>query len=455
MSIGAIMTPELRAMLVAGDEAELREFCTAMHPATTAEFMEELSAEEVWRVLAHTEPVRQAVIFDYFSPARQRELVAAADRQRLARMIEVMAADDRVDLLQSLDDQLREDLLPLVAAAEREDIRRLLQYSENTAGAMMTSNYAWLPADITEAEALVRLRQQAPDRETIYYVYVLDSERHLIGIVSLRGLIVGRPTDRVCDQMSRNVVSIRADEDKEEVARKFAQYDFLALPVVDQENRLVGMITHDDVLDVVVDEATEDVHRMGAVGPGVENHLEAPFFTVWRKRVVWLSCLFVAELFTFTALSHFEDAIAAVVVLALFVPLCISTGGNSGSQAATLITRSLALQHVEVRDWFRVVRHELLMGLALGVSLGVIGFVRAAMTPQSVLGSISRWQLALVISQSVMAICIWGTVIGSLLPLLFKKLGADPGMASSPFVATFVDVTGIIIYFSIARLYLL
>jgi magnesium transporter len=255
--------------------------------------------------------------------------------------------------------------------------------------------------------------------------------------------------------MERKVISVRVDEDKQDVARKFAQYDLLALPVVDQENRLVGMLTHDDMLDVIVNQATEDVHRLGAVEPGVENHLKAPFAVIWRKRVVWLSRLFVAELFTFTALSHFEDAISSVVVLALFVPLCISTGGNSGSQAATLITRSLALGHVKVSDWLRVLRHELIMGLALGVSLGAIGFVRAALTPQGVLGNAGRWQLALVISQSVMAICLWGTVIGSVPPLLFKRLGIDPGMTSSPSVATFVDVTGIIIYFTNAKLYLL
>jgi magnesium transporter len=455
MTLGPLLTPELREMLDTNDAGGLREFCEAIHPSSVAEFMEELSVAQTWKVLSHAEPKRQAAIFEYFPPTRQHELIGGAERNQLARLIEAMEPDDRASLVRSLDERLREELLPLVAAAEREDIRRLLQYPENSAGSIMTSNYAWLPEDITEAEALVRLRQQAPDRETIYYVYVLDSERRLTGIVSLRGLIVGRPSDRVSDQMSRKVVSVRVDEDKEDVARKFAQYDFLALPVVDQENRLVGMITHDDVLDVVVDEATEDVHRMGAVGPGVENHLAAPFVTVWRKRVLWLSCLFIAELATFTALSHFEDAIEAVVVLALFVPLCISTGGNSGSQAATLITRSLALGHITVRDWRRVLRHELLMGLALGVALGAIGFARAALTTQAVLGEASRWQLALVISQSVMAICLWGTVIGSLLPLLFKRLGFDPGMASSPFVATFVDVTGIIIYFSFAKLYLL
>jgi len=225
--------------------------------------------------------------------------------------------------------------------------------------------------------------------------------------------------------------------------------------VVDDEHHILGIITHDDVIDVVVEEATEDAHRMGGVVPIAENFLEAGFFTVWRKRTGWLSCLFVAELLTFTALASFENAIAAVVALSLFVPLCISTGGNSGSQAATLITRALALGQVTPRDWRRVLRHELLMGVSLGLTLGAIGFLRAALTPKSVLGNADRWLLALTIAESVAAICLWGTVVGAMLPLIFKRLGIDPGIASSPFVATFVDVTGIVIYFSIARVLLL
>jgi magnesium transporter len=233
------------------------------------------------------------------------------------------------------------------------------------------------------------------------------------------------------------------------------KYDFLAMPVIDDQNRIIGIITHDDVLDVLEEEATEDALHMAGVSTMPENYLETPFTTVWRKRAMWLSCLFVAELFTFTALAHYEEAIASIIALSLFVPLCISTGGNSGSQAATLITRAMALGHVTPGQWFRVLRHELLMGLALGLTLGVIGFVRASMTPESVLGNADRWMLAIVIGQSVAGICLWGTLVGSMLPLVFKKLGFDPGYASSPFVATFVDVTGIVIYFSIAKVWLL
>jgi magnesium transporter len=331
----------------------------------------------------------------------------------------------------------------------------LVRYQENTAGALMTTDYAWLPAQITVAEALDRLRLQAPDKETIYYVYVLDGHRRLLGVVSLRDLILASRQAVVRDIMEKEVVSVRVTDDREQVAKEIARYDLLAIPVIDEERRLVGIVTYDDVIDVVVQEATEDVHRMGAVEPLAENYLQADFVTVWRKRAFWLACLFVAELFTFTALAHFEDAIAAVVALSLFVPLCISTGGNSGSQAATLITRAMALGQVTLGDWLRVLRHELLMGLALGLTLGLIGFVRASLTPESVLGNADRWTLALVIGQAVTVICLWGTLVGSMLPLLFRRLGVDPGIGSSPFVATFVDVTGIIIYFSIASVFLL
>lgn len=226
------------------------------------------------------------------------------------------------------------------------------------------------------------------------------------------------------------------------------------MPVVDAEGRLVGIVTHDDVLDVLQEEATEDAHRMGAVEPLTEHYLETRFVTLWRKRAAWLSVLFLAEIFTFSALAYFEDEIEKVVALSLFVPLCISTGGNSGSQAATLITRAMALGQVKLSDWLRVMRHELMMGLALGLTLGAIGFVRASLTAQKTLGTVDRWMMGIVIAQSVAAICLWGTLVGSAMPLIFKRLGVDPGIASSPFVATFVDVTGIVIFFSIARVFL-
>ena len=450
-----LLLPELREMLLEDDGRAMQEFCEVFHPGIVAENLEALPVGECWQVLSKASWRRRAEVFGFFSRARQMELIATIDKPHVSALLEVMAPDDRVDLLKRMDTAQVEMLLPLVAQVERDEIRRLLSYPEHSAGSIMTTEYASLREDVTAREALEQLRMQAPDRETIYYVYVIDDARHLRGFVSLRTLILARPDTLVSELMDTDVISVRVDEDQEAVANKLARYDFIAMPVVDNEGRLVGIITYDDVLDVVQQEATEDVHRLGGVVPLSERYLDANFVTLWRKRATWLSFLFVAELFTFTALSHFEDEIGRIVVLSLFVPLCISTGGNSGSQAATLITRAIALGHVKLRDWARVMRHELSMGLALGATLGIIGFVRAALTARSVLGEVDRWLLAAVIAQSVAGICLWGTLVGSALPLVFKRLGIDPGIASSPFVATFVDVTGIIIYFSIARIYLL
>src|SRR5262249_24337516 len=378
-----LFTPEVRLMLEENNEVAMAELCEALHPATVAEALadEGLTVEEVWRVLSQSSIEKQAEIFGYFPLERQVELVEGTGRQHMARLIEEMSPDDRADLLRRLPQPVADSLLRLVDEADRRDIATLAQYAEGTAGALMTTDYAWLPESITAGEALDRLRLQAPDTETIYYIYVVDGQRKLLGVVSLRDLILQPRQAVLRDFMDKQVVTVNVKDDREKVAQEMARYDLLAIPVVDDDGRLVGIVTHDDVMDVVVEEATEDAYRMGAVGPLEENYLEAGFLVIWRKRAVWLSMLFLAELFTFSALAHFEDAIAQVVVLSLFVPLCISTGGNSGSQAATLITRAMALGQVTGRDWGRVLRHEVAMGVVLGLTLGVIGFLRASATP--------------------------------------------------------------------------
>jgi magnesium transporter len=531
-----LFTPEVRYALQANDTDYLREFCESLHPATVAETLsEEFTPEEAWKVLEQTNLRTQAQVFEYFPHDWQERMVDGTGRPHMARLIEQMSHDDRADLLRRLAPPVAESLLRLVDEADRRDIKAQLGYPEGTVGALMTTDYAWLPAGLTTAEAIDRLRQQAPDRETIYYVYILDEPtRRLLGTASLRDLILAPRHAKVDDIMERELVALNAGDDRETAARELARYDFLALPVVDADRRLVGIVTHDDVIDVIQEEATEDAQKQGGVVPITENYLEADFVTVWRHRAFWLACLFVAELLTFTALSYFEDAIASVVVLSMFIPLAISTGGNSGSQAATLITRSMALGHVGLGDWARVLRHEVLMGCALGLTLGVIGFLRGASTSEQIRGGpekqrqpftaqlpagadlqtashdgqpvyllpagtqltitaerainvtppegggtatplgaaegrpaysfpagcelrtepVNRWQLAQVIACSVFGICLWGTLIGAMLPLAFRRLGVDPALASSPFVATFVDVTGIVIFFSIAKVFL-
>jgi magnesium transporter len=448
--------PEVHLMLQENDTPGMKAFCESLHPATAAETLaEELEVEEVWRFLQHTSIKEQAAIFEYFPLEWQVQMVQGTGRQHMAKLIEQMSHDDRVDLLRRLRPRVAEELLRLVDEADRRDIATLVKYEENSAGAMMTTDYAWLPATITVSEALDRLRLQAPDRETIYYVYVLDEQRKLLGVVSLRDLILAPRHAVIRDLMETEAITVCVTDDREKVAQEIARYDLLAIPVLAEDGRLVGIVTHDDGMDVVVEEATEDAQRMGGVAPLTEKYLEANFLTIWRKRVVWLSLLFVAGMFTIMALARYQEALAEVLVLTLFIPLCIGTGGNSGAQAATLITRELALGELTVNDWFKVLIHELMMGLALGLSLGVIGIGVCWLLPRSMLGEhVAWWELALVVSQAVAAICIWGTVVGSMLPLGFRALGFDPAFASSPFVAMFVDVTGIIIYFSIATLYI-
>ena len=460
--VDILFGPEVRLMLQEADDEGMKTFCETLHPATVAAALAgEFAVDEVWRFLQHTSIKHQAAIFEYFPIDWQVQMVEGTGQQHMAKLIEQMSHDDRADLLRRLMPRVVESLLRLVDEANRRDIAHLVKYEENTAGALMTTDYAWLPDNITAGEALERLRLQAPDSETIYYIYILDDKRKLLGVLSLRDLILAAKHALIRHIMETEVVAVKVTDDREKVAQDMAKFDLLAIPVVDDEDRLVGIVTHDDAIDVVVKEATEDAHRMGAVGPIAENYLEANFVTVWRKRAIWLAALFVAEMFTFNAMAHFDEAMKSVTVLALFVPLCISTGGNSGSQAATLIIRAMALGQVTARDWFRVIRHEVAMGLALGVTLGTIGLVRTwVMTPQHVLrnpdGRITNlFHLMVVVSTAVTAICLWGTLIGSMLPMIFKRLGVDPGMASSPFVATFVDVTGIVIYFSIATIWLL
>ncbi|HEX4608231.1 MAG TPA: magnesium transporter [Urbifossiella sp.] len=537
-----LFTPEVRLMLGEQNAAGLREFCESLHPATVAEALDaEFTPEQVWEAISHVNIRTQASIFEYLPPARQVEMVEKA-RPQVGQLLGKMSHDDRVDLLRRLPGRVAEALMRLVDEADRKDIATLVQYGADTVGAMMTTDYAWLPGTLTAAEAIDQLRQQAPDRETIYYVYVLDepsrrpdgslAPRRLLGVVSLRDMILAPRHALVRELMESEVVSLRYDEDREAVAKVFARYDFIAVPVVDDRFGLLGIVTHDDVLDVVQAEATEDLQRQAAVGPIGADYLQTSFVKVWWGRVFWLSLLFVAELATFWVMTWFEHAIAQVVVLALFVPLCISTGGNSGSQAATLVTRSLALGFVQSRDWKRVLRRELLMGLALGGSLGLIAFVRGVATPSETRGGpekvgvpftllvppgtvlapdaerdvavpagtprtielekdakvrlpernpilalpaqrpdgwayqfpaeceirtepVGRVALGAVIALSVLGICLWGTLIGSMLPLVFRQLNIDPALASSAFVATFVDVTGIAIFFSIATAVLL
>jgi magnesium transporter len=447
-----LLAPDLRELIVDRDEASLREFFAGRHPAESAELLDDLQPDEVSFVLQLLAGRESAAVFAYLDAELQDGIAATMDRGQLANLLTYMSHDERADLVNRLAPQRIEQIMPLLARAEREDIRLLASYREGTAaGAVMTSDYATLPAEETAAAAIERLRQEAPDKETIYYCYVVDDNRRLVGFVSLKDLILAPASKRISAIMQTDVVSARVDEDREVVAHKLMEYDLIALPIVDTEDRLVGIVTHDDVIDVIVDEATEDVYRLGGVEPLGESYLRTAFFTLLGKRGFWLAILFVGGFFTTTALAEYEKLFKGYPALVLFLPLIISVGGNCGSQSATLITRALALGELRPADWLRVLSHEILMGASLGIALGVVGFARVWVTPASETMNANLIKLAQVVAISVSVVVICGNLVGALLPLALKRLGFDAALMSNPVVASLMDVTGILVYFAIAQ----
>jgi len=439
-----ILLPELRLMLADGDTAGLREVAEELHPATVAEFSEGLDEADIWRLIDTVPVERQAEIFPYYPLPRQVELVKAADRAHLGPLLEWMAADNRDDLLRELDPEFVEEILPLVAKAERHDIRMLLSCPEGSAGSLMTTEYASLPADITAGEAIARLRMQAPDSESIYYIYVLDAERHLVGFVSLRDLILAKPTALVADLMQRDVITVRVDESQDKVVDLLARFDFIAIPVVDDHARLVGIVTHDDVLDAVRQEATDEAQMSAAITPLGEGYLDAAITSMTWKRGVWLAILFATAAVTAMVLSTWQSP---HVWLVAFIPLVIASGGNSGNQSATLVITALSTGDCRLSDWRRILRREFALGLLLGTILAVPGYLLAlayAPTPAQ----------AVVIPATILLVVLIGSLVGSVLPLLFRSLGLDPALMSNPFVSAIVDVVGLVVYMGLALLLL-
>ncbi|MEO8496241.1 MAG: magnesium transporter [Planctomycetota bacterium] len=446
--INTLYLPELREMLAEQCESDLREFCTALHPARTAEFMEGLNPDEAWQVLKFAEPRTREEIFTFFPHEEQIELLQTQDRAEVAELIVELASDDRVDLLDEVDSKAVDEILPLLPADVRREIMRLRSYPEGSAGAVMTTEAAKLSESLTVREALDELSRQAEHLETIYYLYIVDEKDHLRGLVSARDLIsaIGKPQTTLGELMERDLVSVDVLEDQEEVAHKVAHYDLLAIPVVDHEHRMLGIITHDDVIDFVREAATEDAHRSAAVEPLEASYLKTPILTLTWKRGIWLTILFGAAFLTAFALRSYEEGLAKWVWLAWFLPLIISTGGNTGNQAATLIITALSMGDVSLKDWVRVVVRELAMGLLLGGFLAILGFLAAWQS-----GLAPDATAALVIPITLLLIVLAGTMLGAMLPLLFARIGLDPALMSNPFVAGIIDILGIVVYMTVAN----
>jgi magnesium transporter len=445
-----LLLPELREMLATHDAEGLRAFCEELHPARTAEFMEGLSATEAWEALTYAELAPRVEIFGFFDEAKQREIIETSDRGEIGQLIAALPPDDRVDLLKEVDPHVVAELLPLIPVDERRDILRLKAYPESTAGALMTTEFARLGEQASVRAALEELGRQAESLETIYYLYVVDDEDHLRGVVSTRQLVssLGKPDVAMGDLMERDVVTVGVLDDQEVTAEKVARYDLLAIPVVDDERHLLGIITHDDVIDVVLEEATEDVHRLAAVDPLETSYSRTHWFTLARKRGIWLVILFLASLLAALALKHYHNNgdLMEIAWLVFFVPVVISAGGNSGSQSATLVIRALTVGDVVTNDWVPVMLRELLIGTCLGTFLGLIGY--GAVFLMNDAGPL----YGLIVPVTVVLVVLWGTLSGALLPLLFHRLGLDPALMSNPFVASICDVAGIIIYMQVAVL---
>jgi magnesium transporter len=368
----------------------------------------------------------------------------------------VLAPDDAADVIQHLPPEERGTFLGLLDDTSRREVQALLAYEEDEAGGLMNPRFVRVRPESSIDEALSYLRKQAREKvETVYYGYVLDPEQHLLGVVSLRQLFQAAPGKVVRDVMRTDLVTVTEETDQEVVGRLFAEHHLAAIPVIDAQRHMKGIVTVDDIVSVVQDEATEDIQKVGGMEALDAPYFEVGFVAMLKKRAGWLLVLFVSEMLTATAMSRYEAEIARAVVLSLFVPLIISSGGNAGSQASTLIIRSLALTEVRLRDWWRVMRRELLSGLALGGVLGVVGLLRILLW-QSIFHSYGEHatRVAITVGVSVLGVVMWGTLSGSMLPFALRRLGFDPASASAPFVATLVDVSGLVIYFTTAEVVL-
>ncbi|MFN4274605.1 MAG: magnesium transporter [Aliihoeflea sp.] len=437
---------DLDTLIRSGQFDAVRDRFAHEHPADIAAMISEFDAREGWGALELLPLASQAETFGYLDHDFQVALATVAPRAKLAAIVVEMNADERADLYNELSSDQRDALMPALVQAEREDIRKLASYEEGTAGAIMTSDYATLPAHITATEALTSLRNEAPAKETIYRTYVVDDDRKLIGSVRLQDLITAPVRATVSDIMQTNTLAVNVNDDQEEVARKIARYDMLALPVVDSDGRIVGIVTHDDAFDVIEEETTDDFHRVGTVTNLATSLREATVFMLYRARIVWLVLLVFGNIFSGAGIAYFEDTIAAYVALVFFLPLLIDSGGNAGSQSATLMVRALATGDVKLTDWGSMIGREVMVALGLGLTMALavsfIGVYRGGP------------EIAMVVASSMVLIVIVGSIIGMSLPFVLSRFKVDPATASAPLVTSIADASGVMIYFFIATTFL-
>ena len=438
-------TPEILQLLHGSGPDAVRAYAEETHPADIAEQLSESDPEDIDSVLKALAPETAALVFSHFPESAQIGVLDILGRTECAALFSEMPPDDRAQLYRHLPDELQERVMPALARAEREDIRRLASYPEDTAGSIMTSDYATLSPDITAGEAVERLRQAAPDKETIYYAYVVNRSRRLIGFVSLKDLIVARRDTRIRDLLHEDLVSIRADEDQEEAVRKIRKYDLIALPVVNRDGSIVGIITHDDVIDIVSQEHTEDIEKLSAIGGSHDEgtYLQTSSWRHYLKRVGWVVGLGIVGIGAGAVVQGFDGLLTAFPALAAYMPMLAAAGGNTGNQSAAMVVCGLATQEITPKDLPRLLRKEFLVSLLLGTALALVVGLFAWLFRHDA-------AIALVVACSLCAQVVTAVLVGVLLPMGAVRLKLDPAVVASPALATVVDLSGLLLYFSIA-----
>ena len=442
-------------LIATDDKLAISEFLNDQNISDVANLIYEFPDFET-QIIASLNIHRASRVFKILDLAEQKRIMKELSPFKTAELLNELPADDRVDFLEELPSSVVRELIKLLNPAERKVTLSLLGYPENSVGRLMTTDYVYVYEHNTVAQAIETIRRYGKDSETVDVIYVINSKGILLDDLRIRDIILSSPDKLISELMDDRVIVLHANDDQETASNVFKMNNRVALPVVSKSNKLLGIVTIDDILWVATEEYSEDMQKMGGTAALDEPYLDTPIFKLFRKRVGWLVILFIGEMLTATAMKFFEGEIAKAVVLVLFIPLIISSGGNSGSQASTLVIQALATGDIIVADWWRVLRRELISGLLLGSVLGLVGFLRIIIWSSifpNVYGE-HAFYVSLVVGFALIGVVLWGTLSGSMLPLLLKKLGADPAVSSAPFVATLVDVTGLVIYFSFAYLFL-
>lgn len=435
---------EIKELLTTRQYTTLRQRLAEMNEADVASLLEELPEEEILKVFRILPKNLAADVFSYLEVENQQLIITSMSEKDAAGIINNLMADDATDLLEEMPANIVKRILANASPEMRRDINHLLRYPEDSAGSLMTVEYVDLKENLTVEEAIARIRKVGVDSETINICYVLDAQRTLLGTVALRYLLLSDADEIIGDIMHENVIAINTMMDQEEVAKQFKKYDFTSMPVVDNENRLVGIITVDDIVDIMEEEATEDIEKMAAIVPSDKPYMRTGIFETFKKRIPWLLLLMISATFTGQIIGHFESALQAYVVLTTFIPMLMDTGGNAGGQASVTIIRGLSLGEIEFRDTLRVIWKEIRVAFLCGVTLACANYVKL-LTIDKVSSAV-----ALVVCCTLIVAVLVAKLIGCTLPILAKRIGFDPAVMASPFITTIVDALSLIVYFQIA-----